>query len=184
MTYSLCSLPHGKLLASTSKKNTEERLAIEGGVAMRPTTRRLVSVSVLILGVSIIGFVLGAIYYWPSQFVLDGSAGQNATAGNPIQGNVTSIPLPAMIVLAIFAFLASSRRWWGAVAVAVLCLLGVVFINGALGEIYTPPSPYVPGAVLVATSVVYSLLGLSLLLSGIADLVDRVRVRREPARVH
>jgi TRAP-type C4-dicarboxylate transport system permease small subunit len=76
---------------------------------MRPTTRRLVSVSVLILGISIVGFILGAIFYWPSQVVLDSSAGHNVTAGNPIQGNVTSIPLPPMIALAVFAFLAPSR---------------------------------------------------------------------------
>src|SRR5829696_6896252 len=132
---------------------------------MRPTTRRLVSVSVLILGISIVGFILGAIFYWPSQVVLDSSAGHNVTAGNPIQGNVTSIPLPPMI------------------AVVVLCLLGVLFIFGALGEVFTPPSPYVPRVVLVATATVYSLLGISLLLLGIADLVDRVRVRREPSRV-
>src|SRR5215207_9089507 len=73
---------------------------------MRPTTRRLVSVSVLILGISIVGFILGAIFYWPSQVVLDSSADHNVTAGNPIQGNVTSIPLPPMIALAVFAFLA------------------------------------------------------------------------------
>ena len=150
---------------------------------MRPTTRRLVSVSVLILGISVAGFILGAIFYWPSQVVLDSSAGHNVTAGNPIQGNVSSIPLPPMIALAVFAFLAPSRRWWGTLAVVVLCLLGVLFIFGALGEVFTPPSPYVPRVVLVATATVYSLLGVSLLLLGIADLVDRVRVRREPSRV-
>src|SRR5919199_5414347 len=150
---------------------------------MRPTTRRLVSVSVLILGISIVGFILGAIFYWPSQVVLDNAAGHNVTAGNPIQGNVSSIPLPPMIALAVFAFLASSRRWWGTLAVVVLCLLGVLFIFGALGEGFTPPSPYVPRAVLIATAVVYSLLGLSLLLSGMADLVDMVQVRQEPSHM-
>jgi hypothetical protein len=150
---------------------------------MSPTTRRLVFVSVLILGISIVGFILGAVFYWPSQVVLGSSAGNNVTAGDPIQGNVTSIPLPPMIALAVCAFLAPSRRWWGTLAVVVLCLLGVLFIFGALGEVFTPPSPYVPHAVLVATAVVYSLLGLSLLLLGIVDLVDRVRVRRAPSRM-
>jgi hypothetical protein len=150
---------------------------------MRPTTRRLISVAVLILVISIAGFILGAIFYWPSQVVLDSSAGHNVTAGNPIQGNVTSIPLPPLIALAVFAFLASRRHWWGTIAVVVLCLLGALFIFGALGEVFTPPSPYVPRMVLIATATVYSLLGLSLLLLGIADLVDRVRVRRELWRV-
>lgn len=150
---------------------------------MRPTTRRLVYFSALLAGISIVGFILGAIFYWPSQVVLDSSAGNNVTAGNFVQGNVTSIPLPPLIALVMFALLARSRRWWGTVAVVMLSLLGVLFINGALGEIYTEPSPYIPSAVLVVSAVVYSLLGLMLVLLGIADLVDRVRAKREPSRV-
>ncbi len=159
----------GQGYAGASKNRFEESATI------RSTTRRLIFFSVLILGVSIVGFVLGAIFYWPSQVVLDNSAGNNVTASNPIQGNVTSIPLPPIVALAVFASLAPSRRWWGILAVVGLCLLGVLFIFGALGEVTTPSSSYVPYAVLVATAVVYSLLGLSLLLLGIADLVARVR---------
>ena len=96
---------------------------------------------------------------------------------------MTSIPLAPWIALALFALLARSRRWWGTLAEVVLCLLGVLLIIGGLGEVFTPPTPYVPRAVLIAAGVVYVVLGLALLLSGIADLIDLVRARRQPARV-
>jgi uncharacterized protein involved in exopolysaccharide biosynthesis len=67
--------------------------------------------------------------------------------------------------------------------VVVLCLLGALFIFGELGEAFAPPTPFVPRAVLIAAGVVYGGLGLALVLSGIADLIDRVRARQEPSRV-
>jgi uncharacterized membrane protein HdeD (DUF308 family) len=96
---------------------------------------------------------------------------------------VTSIPLAPWIALVVFALLARSRRWWGTLAVVVLCLLGVLFIIGGLGEVFTPPTPYVPRAVLIAAGVVYVLLGVALVVSGVADLTDRVRASRQPSRV-
>ena len=98
-------------------------------------------------------------------------------------GTVTSLPLYPWIALIVFALLARSRRWWGAIGVVVLCLLGALFIFGGLGEAFAPSTPYVPRAVLVAAGVVYGGLGLALLLSGSADLIDRARPRRRPSRV-
>ena len=65
----------------------------------------------------------------------------------------------------------------------VLCLLGALSIFGGLGEAFAPTTPYVPRVVLVAAGVVYGGLGLALLLSSIAELIDRVRARRQPSRV-
>jgi uncharacterized membrane protein HdeD (DUF308 family) len=83
----------------------------------------------------------------------------------------------------VFALLARSRRWWGSIAVVVLCLLGALLIFGGLGEAFAPPTPYVPRAVLIAAGVVYGGLGLALMLSGVVDLIDRVRARRQPSHV-
>ncbi len=106
------------------------------------------------------------------------------TAGELVaNGTVTSLPLFPWIALTVFALLARSRRWWGTIAVVVLCLLGALFIFGGLGEAFAPFTPYVPRAVLVAAGVVYGGLGLALVLSGLADLFDRVRARRRPSRV-
>ena len=93
------------------------------------------------------------------------------------------MPLGPWIALTAFALLACSRRWWGTIAVVVLSLLGALFIFGGLGEAFAPPTPFVPRAVLVAAGVVYGGLGLALVLSGIADLIDRARARQEPSRV-
>src|SRR4028119_2510524 len=40
--------------------------------------------------------------------------------------------------------LACSRRWWGTLAVVVLCLLGALFVFGGLGEAFAPRTPFVP----------------------------------------
>jgi hypothetical protein len=150
---------------------------------MRPTTRRLFSVAVLIFIASVVGLVLALIFQWPAQLG-GGSGNPNITAGELVaNGTVTSLPLFPWIALTVFVLLARSRRWWGTIAVVVLCLLGALFIFGGLGEAFAPPTPFVPRAVLVAAGVVYGGLGLALVLSGIADLIDRARARQEPSRV-
>lgn len=150
---------------------------------MRPTTQRLFSVCVLLFIVSVVGLVLALIFQWPAQ--LGGGTGNpNITAGELVaNGTVTSLPLGPWIALVVFAFLARSRRWWGNLAVVVLCLLGALFIFGGLGEAFAPTTPYVPRTVLVAAGVVYGGLGLALLLSGIAELIDRARAGRRLSRV-
>lgn len=149
---------------------------------MRPTGQRLFSVAVLICAVSVLGLILAVVLQWPTQF--DGSGNPNVTAGEVVTGGtVTSLPLFPWIALAVFALLVRSRRWWGSLAVLVLCFLGALFVLGGLGEAFAPSTPYVPRAVLVTAGVVYVLLGLSLLLSGIANLIDRARAGRRPSRV-
>jgi hypothetical protein len=130
-----------------------------------------------------VGLVLALIFPWPAQLG-GGSGNPNITAGELVaNGTVTSLPLFPWIALTVFALLARSRRWWGTLAVVVLCLLGALFIFGGLGEAFAPPTPYVPRVVLIAAGVVYGGLGLALVLSGIAELIDRVRARRQPSRV-
>ncbi|HSH78838.1 MAG TPA: hypothetical protein VLA19_09945 [Herpetosiphonaceae bacterium] len=143
---------------------------------MPKTTRRLVSVAVLILAVSLVGAVLAYIWGWQTQL---GSDNPNITIGElAARGSVTSIPLAPLIALAIFALLARSRRWWGALAVVGRCLLAVVFFAASLAEVEALFIPSYPRAVLLTSVTVYILLALALLLSGILDLVDRVQTRR------
>ncbi len=150
---------------------------------MRPTTQRVFSICVLIFIASAVGLVLALIFQWPAQLG-GGSGNPNITAGELVaNGTVTSLPLGPWVALTVFALLARSRRWWGTLAVVALCLLGALFIFGGLGEAFAPSTPYVPRAVLIAAGVVYGGLGLSLLLSGVVDLIDRVRARRQPSRV-
>jgi len=150
---------------------------------MRPATQRLLSVCVLLFIISVVGLVLALIFQWPAQLG-GGSGNPNITAGELVaNGTVTSLPLFPWIALTVFALLARSRRWWGSIAVVVLCLLGALFVFGGLGEAFAPSTPYVPRAVLIAAGVVYGGLGLPLVLSSLADLIDGVRARRQSSRV-
>jgi hypothetical protein len=155
---------------------------------MRPSTQRLFSVCVLLFVVSVVGGVLALVFQWPAQLsrTLEGGGlgSPTVTAGDLVaNGTVTSLPFFPWIALTVFALLARSRRWWGSIAVVVLCLLGALFVFGGLGEAFAPSTPYVPRAVLVGAGVVYGVLGLSLMLSGIAELIDRARARLRPSRV-
>jgi uncharacterized membrane protein YgaE (UPF0421/DUF939 family) len=89
-----------------------------------------------------------------------------------------------MVTLVVFVLLAPSRRWWGTLGVAGLCLLAVLTLIGSLGEAFAPATPDVPRTVLVTSGVVGGILSVALLLSGIAELRDRVRARQQPSRVH
>ena len=139
--------------------------------------------ALLICVVSVVGFVLAYVFQWPSEFVAGEITEHYVTLADISSGTVTSIPLAPWIALVVFALLARSRRWWGTLAVVVLCLLGMLFIIGGLGEVFTPPTLYVPRAVLIAAGVMYVVLGVALLVSGVADLTDRVRASRQPSQV-
>ena len=106
---------------------------------MQPT-RRLFSVAVLIGVLSVVGFVPAYVFQWPSEFVIGEVTEHNATLADIVTGTVTSLPFAPWVALILFALLARSRRWWGTLAVIVLCLLGVLFVIGGLGEVFTPPT--------------------------------------------
>jgi hypothetical protein len=144
------------------------------------TTRRVVAVGATIFLVSLVGLVLALVFEWPTQF--DGSGAATVTMDELVaKGTATSIPVAPWIALGVFTLLARSRRWWGTVAVVLLCLLGPLFVIGGLGEAFAPSNPYVSRAVLVTSGVIAAGLGLTLLASGVADLVDRRRTSRQPA---
>ena len=150
---------------------------------MRPATRRLVSVSILALVAWILGAVVSIAARWPAQFGGRGDPGDVA-AEFVIRGMALAPPLfLVMILFVVFLLLAPSRRWWGTLGVVGLCLLAVLTFVGTLGEALAPSTPDVPRALLIASGVVGGLLYAALLLSGVAELSDRRRARRQPTRV-
>jgi len=149
---------------------------------MRPTTRRLISVAVLIFVVWVAGTIVSIAAGWAAQF--GGPGNPNNVAGEFLsRGTALSPPLSVMVALAVFILLASSRRWWGTLGVVGLCLLAVLTFVGAMGEAFAPATPDVPRAVLVLSGVLGVVLCPPLLFFGIAELRERVRARREPSRV-
>lgn len=149
---------------------------------MRFTTRRLVSVSVLLFVVWVVGTILSVVAGWPAQF--GGPGNPNNVAGEFFsRGTALSPPLSVMVALVVFTLLASSRRWWGTIGVVGLCLLAVATFVGSMGEAFAPSTPDVPRAVLVASGLLGVILCPILLLTAIMELVDRARARRQPSRV-
>lgn len=144
-----------------------------GGVADR-RRNRVFAVALVLISMSVVGFMLALIFQWPSDFVLGDEPDANVTLEDVVTGTVTSIPLEPFLLLVVCALLVRSRRWWGTAATVVLTLLGGLFIVGGLGEV-TSENANVPQVVLVAAGAVYALLGLTLLVSGVLALVARRR---------
>lgn len=144
--------------------------------AAEPGRSHPFAVGLLIISLSLIGFVLALIFQWPSDFVLGDEPDARVTLGDLVQGTVTSFPLAPFVVLVVATLLVRSRRWWGTLAPVVLTLFGGVFAVGGLGEIASD-NANVTKAVLVGAGATYVLLGLTLFVSGIVDLVGRLRSR-------
>jgi hypothetical protein len=143
--------------------------------------RRVFAVGLLIISLSLLGFVLALIFQWPSDFVLGDEPDAEVTLGDFVPGTVTSIPLAPFAVLVVATALVRGRRWWGVIANVVLTLIGGVFVVGGLGEI-TSDNPEVPKAVLVVAGATYVSLGLTLVATGALDLVSRWRARARSSR--
>lgn len=139
--------------------------------------RPLVATAATLSLLSVVGFALCLIFQWPSQFVLGHAASSRVTLGDVVTGTVLSPPLLPWVVLVVATVLARSKRWWGAIAVGVMTLLGVVFTVGGWGEAFGPSNPYVPHSVLLVGGIVWMLLGASLAILGVRELSARLRQR-------
>ncbi|GLC24932.1 hypothetical protein [Roseisolibacter agri] len=141
----------------------------------RSAGQMLVSTGAVLAILSLAGFGLCLVFQWPSQFVLGAVADAKVTLADVVTGTVLSPPLAPWVILVVATRLAGSRRWWGTVATAVLCVLGVVFAIGGWGEAFGPANPAVPRAVLLTGGIVWMLLGLSLPTFGLRALLARRR---------
>ena len=147
---------------------------VAGGVSSRSWADRVFGLALGVVAVSVLGFVLAWVFQWPSDFVVGAEPDSEVTLTDFVNGTVTSIPLPPLLVLIVAAPLSRSRRWWGALATGVVAMLGVLFLIGGVGEL-TSDNPHVPRAVLLIAGVLYVLAGLALVCSGALALRSRVR---------
>ena len=151
---------------------------------MRTTTKRLLAACGMFFLIQIPGAIVSVTYRLPENLTFD-----EAGAGDPDnvlgeilsgQGAALVVPLPPLIALIVFVALALSRRWWGAIGTFGVCLLSLfvaffVFMESVTGRVFPPSSSEIPVAVMVALFFVVLLL---MLLSGVLDLIDRVRMRK------
>ncbi|PLS82773.1 MAG: hypothetical protein CYG60_23600, partial [Actinobacteria bacterium] len=73
-----------------------------------------------------------------------------------------------------------SRRWWGTIGTVGICLLSLfvaffVFMESVTREVFPPSASEISVAAMVALFFIVLLL---MLLSGILELIDRVRTRK------
>lgn len=150
---------------------------------MRPTTRMVLSISILFLVVSIVGAIISIAAGWPAQFGGPGDP-DNVASEFVYRGTALAAPLfPIIVLLVVFNLLVLSQRWWGTVGVVGLCLLAVLMFIGSLGEAFAPHTPAVPRLALVISGVVGVVLSVALLGSGVMELIDRGRAGRQHSRV-
>ena len=159
-------------------------MGIESRKLMRPTTKRLLAACGLFFAIQIPGAVVSVIYRLPEDLTFD-----EAGAGDPDnvlgeilsgQGAALVVPLPPLIALIVFMALALSRRWWGAIGTVGICLLSLIvtffmLMESVTREVFPPSVSEIPVAVMVALFFIVPLL---MLLSGVLDLIARVRTRK------
>ena len=159
-------------------------MGIESSKLMRQATKRLMAACGLFFAIQIPGAVVSVIYRLPEDLTFD-----EAGAGDPDnvlgeilsgQGAALVVPLPPLLALIVFMALALSRRWWGAIGTVGVCLLSLfvaffIFMESVTREVFPPSASEIPVAAMVALFFIVLLL---MLLSGVLDLISRVRTSK------
>jgi hypothetical protein len=149
---------------------------------MKPTTKRLLVACGMFFAIQIPGAVVSVIYRLPEDLRFDEPRDPDNVLGDILsgQGAALVVPLPPLIALILFMALALSRRWWGAIGTVGVCLLSLfvaffIFMESVTGRVFPPSVSEIPVAVMVA---LFFIVLLFMFLSGVLDLIDRVRTRK------
>lgn len=96
--------------------------------------QRLVLAALLYVAAAMVGAFVAVTQKVPYQF--GGQGDPNTVWRDFVQGSGTAMspPLGALVIFFLAALLASRRGWLGKIGVAVLVLLGLIFLAGTLGE--------------------------------------------------
>lgn len=150
---------------------------------MRPATKRLMAACGLYLAIQIPGAVVSVIYRLPEDLPFDEPHDPNDVLVQVLSGQGAALVAPAapLIALVVFMALALSRRWWGAIGTAGICLLSpfvafFTFMESVTGRVFPPSVSELPVAAMVALFLIVPLL---MFLSGVLDLISRVRTRKD-----
>ena len=143
-------------------------------------SRPAVVAALALLVLHAVGTALAVWANWPAQF---GGVGTDAGAEWVARGTALSAPLPPLVVLAAAAVLASLRGWAARVGAALVVLLGLLFMVGALGEAFAPATEDVSKAVLVASGVLGVVVAGAVLVAVATGGRRRVTARRPAVRV-
>ena len=114
-------------------------------------SRPAVLAALALLVLHAVGTAVAVSANWPAQF---GGVGTDAGDEWIARGTALSAPLAPLFVLCVAAVLASLRGWVSRVGAALVVLLSLLFMVGALGEAFAPATEDVSKAVLVASGIV------------------------------
>lgn len=151
---------------------------------MRSTTKRLLVACGLYFAIQIPGAVISVIYRLPEDLPFDeaGAGDPDNVLGEILSGQGAALvaPLPPLIALIVFMALALSWRWWGAIGTVGICLLSLLvvffmYMESVTREVFPPSVSEIPVAVMVA---LFFIVPLFMLLSGVLDLISRMRTRK------
>lgn len=135
---------------------------------MPSAQRRLFLIAVAILVIEILATVLAVALDWPAQF---GGVGTDAGEEWASRGTAISPPLVPLILLGIAAGLLLVRaRAATLLASVVAAILGVLFAIGSIGEAVADATPDVSQAVLLASGITGTLMGVALVAGAAATL--------------
>ncbi len=154
---------------------------------MRPTTKRLMVACGMFFAIQIPGAIVSVIYRLPEDLTFDeaGAGDPDNVLGEILSGQGAALvaPLPPLIALILFMTLALSRRWWGAVGTVGICLLSLLvaffmFMESVTREVFPPSASETPVAAMVA---LFFIVPLFMFVSGVLDLISRMRMRKDKA---
>jgi hypothetical protein len=158
-------------------------MEIETSKVTRPTTKRLMVACGLYFVIQILGAVVSVIYGLPEDLPFDDPGDPDDVLGEILSGQGAALvaPPPPLIALIVFMALALSQRWWGAIGTVGICLLSLfvaffMFMESVTARIFPPSLSEIPVAVMV---VLFFIVPLLMLLSGVLDLISRVRTRKD-----
>ena len=153
---------------------------------MRPTKRLMVACG-MFFAIQIPGAIVSVIYRLPEDLTFDeaGAGDPDNVLGEILSGQGAALvaPLPPLIALILFMALALSRRWWGAIGTVGICLLSLLvaffmFMESVTREVFPPSVSEIPVVVMVA---LFFIVPLFMFVSGVLDLIARVRMRKDKA---
>lgn len=151
---------------------------------MGPPKKRLLVACGLYFAIQIPGAMVSVIYRLPEDLTFDeAGAGVSDNVLSEIlsgQGAALVAPLPPLVAFIAFMALALSRRWWGAIGTAGICLLSLLiaffmFMESVTREVLSPSVSEIPVAIMVTLFFIVPLL---MFVFGVLELIARVRARR------
>lgn len=121
---------------------------------------RLFRFGIAILIANTMAAVVAVTLNLPSQF---GYVGTDAAADVLSRGTAISAPLLPMVLLAVSLALLRPGSRWHVAGIAGTCLVALLVLIGGVGELVAPATADTPKGVLVAASIAWAGIGLTLL---------------------